>query len=371
MEHNDSSKVASLYEFVMRSGSRTPAPELSSYFERTFLDHPWVDPDIPPLVYEMPNGEIGAFLGSHVRRLRFQGERVRLGCSGQLVSDPSLRSKGIGALLLRRYLQGPQELTTTDGATLEVQQMWERLGGSTSWLTPLSWTRLFQPFRFVGHRLVDRLNSPRVASRMHPLWSLLDRAGATLSGGLLGVQSPTTRAEPLIPSTLLEHLPSVARHLRVYPDYDERSLAWLFEELERVKTRGRLIRKLVRDTDGRALGWYVAYLKAGGVGHVVQIAARPQDVAAVIDHLFHDAWRSGTAVLKGRLEPLLFPALQRRRCLFRHDALTLVHSRNATLLNAIYSGQALLTRMEGEWWMGHHTEPFTQLRVPPTYAELR
>ncbi|MGH8907637.1 MAG: hypothetical protein ACRD0K_14220 [Egibacteraceae bacterium] len=358
LELDDIPEVASLYEAVSRSGSRTPPPRLAQYFARTFLDHPWVDPQIPSLVFETGDGRIGAFIGSHVRALRFNGRRIRVGCSGQLVSDPAAGGRGAGALLLRRYLCGPQDLTITDGATPQVRQMWEQLGGSTSFFSSLSWTRFFRPFRFAGDHLLERRGGASWRPLLRPLSSALDGLAARACGPLLRMARPPTRGEQLTPQALLEHLPSVAGRLRVRPDYDEESLRWLFQEAARVATRGDLARQLVRDHNGRALGWYVAYLRPGGVGHVLQIAARDRDVAAVIDHLFHHAWRSGATALRGRCEPLLFTPLRQRHCHLRHDALVLVHSRDASLVHAVLTGDGLVTRMEGEWWMGHHIEPF-------------
>jgi hypothetical protein len=43
-------------------------------------------------------------------------------------------------------------------------------------------------------------------------------------------------------------------------------------------------------------------------------------------------------------------------------SLALIHSRNIDLLHAVQSGRALLTRLDGEWWMGHHLEPFLEER---------
>ena len=68
LERDDLPQVVSLYEHVARSGSRTPPPGLAAYFERTFLDHPWADPEIPSLVYADGDKIVG-FLGSSVRRL--------------------------------------------------------------------------------------------------------------------------------------------------------------------------------------------------------------------------------------------------------------------------------------------------------------
>jgi len=37
----------------------------------------------------------------------------------------------------------------------------------------------------------------------------------------------------------------------------------------------------------------------------------------------------------------------------------LFHTRDPELAAAISLGQSALTRLDGEWWMGHHTEPFS------------
>ena len=92
-ERDDVPAVASLYEHVARSGSRAPAPGLEAYFERTFFDHPWFDPEIPSLVYVDDDGAIAGFLGSSVRRLLFDGRPVRMAVSGPLVADPSVRRR--------------------------------------------------------------------------------------------------------------------------------------------------------------------------------------------------------------------------------------------------------------------------------------
>ena len=36
----------------------------------------------------------------------------------------------------------------------------------------------------------------------------------------------------------------------------------------------------------------------------------------------------------------------------------LAHSRDAELLRALELGQGFVTRMDGEWWMGHDREGF-------------
>jgi hypothetical protein len=174
----------------------------------------------------------------------------------------------------------------------------------------------------------------------------------------LRVAKPATRSEALTSTSLVEHLPAMTSHQRLRPDYSEAFLEWLFDQMARVKSRGTLVRQLVRDEGGRALGWYVAYMQPGGVSQVQQIAAKPQDVGAVMDHLLYHACEIGSSILRGRLDPMLFESVRQAHCYLRYDLPVLIHSRDAAITNAIRLGDACLTRMEGEWWMGHHTEPF-------------
>jgi hypothetical protein len=349
-------QVASLFERVMRSGGRAPPPLLAAYFERTLLDQPWADPEIPSLVYEGDDGRILGFLGSHVRRLRFDGRPVRMACPGQLVSDPGHRHHAAGALLMRKFLSGAQDVTVAEGTTA-VRRMFETLGGVALQSPSVNWTRLLRPARALGDELLARSRRRRWKAAARPVFATADVAATRIFSGLR-IGEPPTQDEPLTPETLIEHLPLIHQRTRVIPEYSVAFLRWLFAEMAFVRTRGTLVRRLVRDQD-RVLGWYVTYMTPNGVGQVMQIAGADRDLGAVIDHLFHHAWRSGTLALEGRLEPTLYEPLSGRRCLLRYGSRVLTHCRQPKLLEAVMLGQAFLTRMDGEWWMGHHREPFT------------
>jgi hypothetical protein len=352
----DLRQVASLFELVMRSGGRTPPPRLAAYFERTLLDQPWADPEIPSLVYEGDDGRIVGFLGSHVRRLRFDGRPVRMACPGQLVSDPGHRHHAAGALLMRKFLSGAQDLTVAEGTTA-VRRMFEPLGGVALQSPSVNWSRLLSPARALGDELLARSRGRRWRAAARPVFATADVA-ATRIFSALRVEEPPTQGDPLTPEALIEHLPLIHHGRRVIPEYSEAFLRWLFAEMAFVRTRGTLVGRLVRDQD-RVLGWYVTYMTPGGVGQVMQIAAADRDLDAVIHHLFHHAWRSGTIALEGRLEPALYEPLSGRRCLLRYGSRVLAHCREPELLEAVMLGHAFLTRMDGEWWMGYQREPFT------------
>ena len=353
---DDLPAVAVLYESVMRSGSSTPPPGLVPYFERTLANQPWADPEIPSLVYEGADGRLAGFVGAHVRRIELDGRPARLVCAGQLISEPAARKRGAGAVLLRDLHAGPQELTITDGATPEVAAIWQALGGTTSFVRSTAWTRLFRPARAAGERLARRERGRRLAGLTRPLWPVVDAAARR-------VARPPTPAglDPsaeLTAEMLLEHAEEMATGSRLRVAYDEAYVSWLIRELAAVSSRGTLARRAV-NRGGRLVGWYVAYLKRGDIGQVLEVAATPRAVESVLDQLFADAWTHGAAGLEGRLERALFEPLSRRGCLLRHGVRALVHSRDAALRDAIAAGGGALTRMDGEWWMNHHTEPFS------------
>jgi hypothetical protein len=157
---------------------------------------------------------------------------------------------------------------------------------------------------------------------------------------------------------LVDNLPAVTANTRLRPAYDEEFLDWLFEHVAAVDGRGSLRRRIV-SSGGRVRGWYVYYLQPGGISQVLQVAGDERDVGDVLDDLFRDAHAGGTAGLQGRVEAHLLEPLSHRRALLHPSGyLALVHARDPDLLYAVQSGRALLTRLEGEWWMGHHLLAF-------------
>ncbi|MGI9002310.1 MAG: hypothetical protein ACR2GH_11660 [Pseudonocardia sp.] len=349
LEARDLPAVVHLYEQVWRSGER--APGLEDYIRR-LADSPWADPDVPSLVWDDPEAGIVAYLGSHVRQLRLDGHTRRLACSGQLVADPTFRKPGVGALLLRTYLAGPQDVTITDGATDEVREMWSALGGHSLASASIGWTVVFSPATFGSALAERRLGSTAALRATAPLAHAVD----SLAGRELRPARPQGGTELLTAELFAEELPRLGRTFRLLPVYSAQGAAWLFGELEAVTARGRLTRTLVRGDNGQVLGWYIAYLRRNGISQVLHVAAPPRSVGLVLDHLLWEALQAGSAAVQGRVEPHLLAELRARRCLLRRTEWALAHGDPAVLATMAY-GESLVTRLDGEWWMGHHLTP--------------
>jgi hypothetical protein len=350
LERADVPAVAALFELAMDPGAGPPRPGLGEIFERTLFDNPWADPELPSLVAIDEHGRIVGFVAAEVRRMRFGEGSARAVWGQHLVVEPAARHLAVGAVLLNRMLKGPQDATLTDTASDVVRQMWGKLGGETLYLQGIHWVRVFRPWR-VAARLAGARAQPRLRAALQPLAAALDGATAAAAGRVLEPAAPSDdTALPLTPRALLDALPAVTRRVTLYPDYDEGFLEWLFEELVSDERRGRLVANLVSTGSGRPLGWYVYYLRQGWRSEVMQVAADERYAGRVLDHLLGHAYAHGSAAVRGRLEPGLVEAVVRRRCLLWHRGGALVHSRHPELLCAMRSNQALVSRLEGEWW---------------------
>jgi GNAT superfamily N-acetyltransferase len=354
LERDDLAGVCALFRQVVGPGDRTPDSRLAHYFRRIFFDDPWAEPAMSPLVYGAPDGEIVGFIGVSTRRMRLDGRPIRVAVSSNLIVKPDWRSRGVGALLLRRVLAGPQDLTLADQANNASRELWLRLGGQELVHASVGWYRVLRPGsaagammerrgrRTAGHRLVRRGGrwGDEFARRLPRLASLEP-------------SKPPGTVEPLLPCALLEQMTAAGRHLRLHPDYDAPYLGWLFAEIEALRSQGEVVAHQVQGPRGQAVGWFVYLLPEHRVVEVLQVGVLGEDRDLVLDHLFHQAWSEGAAVVHGRLEPATSGVLTQPGVVLRKYARALVHSPNPTVLALLGSTKALMSILDGEWIMSH------------------
>jgi hypothetical protein len=355
---DDAPAAAELYRRNISIANPARSPPLADRFRAMFCDSPWLDPEIPSLVYDDGAG-IAGFLGAYVRPMKFDGRMIRVACSGQLVASPEARHTAAGAFLMQRFLAGPQDLSITDGATPLVRKLWERLGGQTALLHCLRWTTLLRPAQFAGDYLARRKALRPLAALSKPLLKMTD-AAARLAVRPNRRSTDELFEEKLTAPSMNAAFGELSLRRRLVPAYDEPYLAWLLSQLrEAADARGALVARLVKSGDGAVLGWYVYFLTPQRIAEVVQLAAGDapdhERFANVLDCLLADAERRGAVAVQGRVESGLLENLSERRAWLHFRApLALVHSRNAEILSAIHAGQSFLTRADGEWWTTFH-----------------
>jgi Acetyltransferase (GNAT) domain len=359
LERADLPAVARLFALVWRGEEVDRGGELERFFASTLLDNPWADPELPSLV-ATEGEEIVGFIGSNTRRITFDGAPRRMVCSAHLVAHPRVRGQAVGARLMKSLLAGPQDLTITDGATDDVRRMWEAFGGVSVPLGALSFVRLFMPAALAADLALDRRGKRIATSPLRFVTRTADRAAELVARRRLVPPSPETNAAPLTPTLLVANVDDVASTVRLRSAYDKAYVTWLFGELARVEERGtlwadgiprgRLWAEAVR-TNGTVVGWYVCHHREGGFCRVLQFATAPRAADDVFAQLSFRARLFGAAALYGRLEPsLVAPVTNAPYIVRRSDGRLLVHSRDPEIATAVRAGDALLTRMDGEWW---------------------
>jgi hypothetical protein len=148
---------------------------------------------------------------------------------------------------------------------------------------------------------------------------------------------------------MLKCLEELTSHYDIRPFYDSTSLGTLIQRAGE-KTQGLLRARLLTDEANRIAGWYMFCCKPGGLAEVLQVVAREDCRQEVVAQLAGDAKNHGAIAVVGRLEPGLAEGLANQFSLFfRRKHMMLVHSRFPEILSAIHSGQAFITRLEGEW----------------------
>lgn len=348
----DIPRVVALHGRVFgTSPTRTPQ-KLAACFEDILLRNPWRDPSLPSLVATR-NGDITGFLGVVPRPMALNDRMIRVAVCTQFMVDPQHRVDLCAVQLLRAFFAGPQDLALADGANEGARRMWLALGGAAPLLYSLHWLRPLRPARYLLSLLAKRTpRLRRLAAAGVPLAALADLAASRIPLSQLRPHDGDASEAPLDAETMCRHLPEVMHGTVLQPRYDEQSLSWLLDQAARMQRHGALRARVVRDGQRRLLGWYIHYVRRGGVSEAVQVAARDGAFNRVLQRLVLDAWRQGATAVRGRLDPRFAQDISDHHGWLRRDCnWTLVHTRNQELLSAIHQGKLFLSRLEGEWWM--------------------
>ena len=346
----DMPAVAELFQRTFL-GRRGPAPEsLKSYFAELFLHHPWQDPELGSRVYVGPEGAVRGFVGVLPLRLAFRGRKVRGAIAGSLMVDKPEDNPLAGARLLRAFANGPQELSISENANRISETMWQKLGARTVPFESLEWLRILRP---AGVALAFAREWFAPAAVFGPVASMVDRVAQRTSGNPFALQASPGAYEydaDAGDALLLDEIPRFAAGYAARPDWDRSSLQWVLAHARTKARRGTIRRRMVYGKNHVPLGCYVYYGRPRGIAWVLQILARPDCSDAVLDSLLTNALRDGSVAVRGRTHPRLMNALLRHGAMFFHRSSTVVHSADLELLQAIHSGDALLTGLAGEAW---------------------
>jgi len=328
--------------------------------EATMLEHPWADPELCSLVATDDRGEIVGFIGAQARRLSFDGRTLRGLCCSHLVVVPDSRGSAAGALLLGRLLAGPQDLTWSDSAIPIVARMWRTFGGELDHARTCDWMLVLRPAGWIGSWAGSLAGRRRIDRDLIPVGSFPFSGLARLrpgGGEIVWEEGAIKRAPDPVPGVggedasaelIVEHLPAISAKTRFRVDYDREHLEHV---LGQVRARaGELVCRLVRLRD-RPIGWYAYLPRRATASRVLCLAGVERHMDLVLGELLEHARAGGSRVLAGRLEPHLDTALRRRLAAIGLVRDAVVHAADPELRAVLATDSALLTQLDGEWFL--------------------
>lgn len=347
---DDIPDLVALRRRAFRFGERETPEALAAYCEAVFCRNPWLDEELPSLVFEDESGRFAGFLGVIPRRMQFNGEPIRAAVATQLMVAPE--SRGLAGLrLARAFIDGPQDLSFSDTANDVARRLWRSVGGSVSVLHGLSW---LVPLRPARHRATSADSSPlgrvaRFAAR--PALAAIDATLARVPGKYRQ-RAPAGHLEPFDVPLVIGMLERELAGMALRPVYDAHALQWLVAMAAEKRQFGPLRAAVVRDRSGEMAGWFLYYGARGGVAQVLQVAARHSRESLVFSHLRHDAWLSGARALSGRCSVPFLSELEASGGVLRNTGpWVLYHTPRPAIALEIERGTAMLSRLEGEWWL--------------------
>ena len=232
-----------------RSGSGGQGP-LCRYLEEVYFDNPWHDPELASLVCEDGSGRIDGFLGVMARPMVLNDRQpIRAATSSNFRvrggGQAAPRNPFTAIALLKRFFEGPQDLSVANGANRLSKRIWEACGGVAVPLYSLDWFRAIRPARAVLELAVGQRSRPLPRG----VRLLADAVDSAAGNWLMRASVPDRGGagydlHDLDASSVIDGL-AHARGFDLKPRYDAEAFAWLLEK-SRCKAVGGRSRAMAR-----------------------------------------------------------------------------------------------------------------------------
>lgn len=353
---SDVAAVAALFQRIFLDPAAPPPPGLAAYISRLYLDTAAGKPEVPSLVHVDAAGAVTGFIGVDTLVMRHGDRLLRAAICGSLMVGDHDRDPMAGARLLKAFLAGPQDISFSETASEVSLRMWTSLRGIALPQYSLDWVRVLRPGSFLVNAAANRLRPARL---MMPFGRGLDRLAAPFQRGDGLHWSGMGRQRPLPGGIELREIDAagfaalvepLTEQFAIRPQWAPGQLDAIMEDARHKPPYGEQVLCAVHARGGMPVGAFAYYMKPGSIGRVLQVLARPGQAGPIIDCLIGDAFRRGAAALRGRTQPALLEAMLGRRIAFLNVASTVVHSRDAQLVQACRNGELFFNGVAGEHW---------------------
>lgn len=347
----DIPSIAKLHLMVYGNPNGEPHEDLEAYYERILFGNPWLDEEIPSLVYRSEEGRIEGLLGVLVRRMIHNGQPIRAAIPHSLMVAPECGAPMAAIQMVREFFDGAQDLVFGDGANDLSRKLLGALGATTSYLYSMHWLCILRPCAYLRSAMGTRSQTLKsVAVITKPLSFVADSLAFRFRRKSIRLRlSEGCSCLKMDVRTLLSCVKDFTKRIPLHPDYNENDIQYLEDRLRSKSPGSATTGYEVRNGKGDRIGIFLCTLGAKKSMEVVLLLAREDSNHVVFNSVLNHALSLGAKSVEGKLAPRFLQSISDNNCLLKRRSWTLFGSKEAEILNAINRGDAQLSALDGEF----------------------
>jgi hypothetical protein len=349
---DDVPRVASLFMRVFRKSKDTPSSELIDYLSNLYLQAPWHDPECGSLVHIGADGLVNGFMGVIQLNMRFEHRFLRAGVMGAFMVEKNEINRGVGARLLRTYLNGPQDVFFSDTANQISLTFAQKLKFAILHGHSLEWIKVLQP-SVAALQLCKRKWSRLRVNSIYPFARMSDLLTRRFfqNSALFRCDMEKSQDHIITDAEFITIAPKLIEHYQLKPDWSQSELSWLLYQARLKKRNGSLELHAVYEAGGKLLGCYVLYAEKNNIAYVLNMLSVKGKQEHIVGAVIKRVKEIGCAAVRGTVQPGCMEGLFRMPGVFyRHNGAMVAKATDPAIMDAIQSGRIFLGGLTGENW---------------------
>ncbi len=344
-EERDLGEVAAMSRELIPLSRKMEVEQQKRVLRQLYLENKFNREETASLIYENVDGQVDGFLGVTEQPMIWKGQHIIAANSSHMM----VRSKKNAALasikLLKTLMQKDYDLCFADSATDIAKSLWEQCGGTKGELHSIYFRQMLKPHHVLRNHLCSEYLSPLIS----PLCKVGDTVMSHLPGSPFKFKKPDVEIKELEVEELFDLIQNPRQSVVLKPAYTLDNLQWRINLLESEQRYGPFKAIKMVAGNGHVAGWVLYHQKRNRVCEVLQLEAKTGKEMQVYQALCYHARQGGGAELVGRLDPRHYGSIGYKSTLFMPGfRWMLIHSGNPELIQSIKSGDAMLTRLEGD-----------------------
>ncbi len=349
---DDIPQVATLIKGSFDFAKKLSVRFISDALEEVLFHNPWVDKNIPSLVYQHSDGTVKGFIGASPREMMFNGEPVTLAITHNFVVESGPHSFMTGVKLYKSILEGPQDLIISGSAGDTTKYIAEKAGGTIAYAHSYYWWLPIRPFQSGLGYIGNNKFASFLSVGLKPMASVGEFLIGIMAGAPFRYHRPEADLVKLSASDLVACQNEFSVRYALRPAYSPETLQWVLDTAGKAMHLGKIEAIGVYNKKGCLAGWFIVFLNPGGKCEVLQMKARDGKEALVFENLIYHTWQEGAVELIGRLEPAFMRTVSRSWSFYRPGRMwMLLHGKRMDIITAICRGDMFLSRLEDDIWL--------------------